>query len=149
MVGVGAPASGRGTGKNMLRRFLFPEPVRTLPYARAWNIAFRTAHIAVTGIVFGAHVFQVDEERLLTWLYLLTIFTGICLVVVEIYPSCRWCYQGRGVAVLVKLALLCLIPWFWNYRVLILVTVIVIASVGSHMPRRFRYYSFIHRRILD
>lgn len=133
----------------MLHRFLFPEPVRTLPCARAWNIAFRTAHIAVTGIVFGAHVFEVDEGRLLTWFYLLTALTGIGLVVVEVYPSCRWFYQGRGVAVLVKLALLCLMPRFWSYRVLILITVVVIASVGSHMPGRFRYYSFVHRRILN
>ena len=85
----------------------------------------------------------------MTWFYLLTALTGIGLVVVEVYPSCRWFYQGRGVAVLVKLALLCLMPRFWSYRVLILITVVVIASVGSHMPGRFRYYSFVHRRILN
>ena len=30
-----------------------------------------------------------------------------------------------------------------------LLIVIVFASVGSHMPARFRYYSVIHRRVLD
>ena len=132
----------------MLRRFLFPEPVRRLPQARIWNIAFRTAHITVTGAVFGGFVFQVEKGRLLTWLYL-SLFTGLCLVVVEAYPSCRWFFQGRGVVVLVKLALLFCIPWLWNYRIPLLVTVIVIASVGSHMPGRFRYYSFVHRRVLE
>jgi hypothetical protein len=45
--------------------------------------------------------------------------------------------------------LLCLIPWLWQYRVPILVAVIVIASVGSHMPRRFRHYSLLHRRVVE
>ena len=53
--------------KKVLRRFLFPKPVRTLPYARVWNITFRIAHIAVTGIVLGGHAFKVDQEQLLTW----------------------------------------------------------------------------------
>jgi len=131
-----------------MRRILFPDPPRVLPYARFWNIAFRTAHIGVTGILFGGHVFEVGAERLLIWLYL-SIFTGMCLIVIEAYPSCRWCYQGRGVFVFCKLLLLCLIPWLWSYRVPILVAVIVIAWVGSHMPRRFRYYSFVHRRVLE
>ena len=48
-----------------------------------------------------------------------------------------------------KLGLLALIPWAWNFRAPILFAVIVIASVGSHMPGRFRYYSMIHRRVLE
>jgi hypothetical protein len=131
-----------------LTQILFPQQPRILPHARAWNIAFRTAHIGVTGILFGGHVFDVNAEQLVIWLYL-SILTGFVLVVIEAYPSCRWCYQGRGVFVFCKLILLSLIPWFWNYRVAILVAVIIVASVGSHMPRRFRYYSLVHRRILE
>ena len=133
---------------NGWRQILFPEPVRVFPHARGWNIAFRTAHIAVTGIVFGGHVLNVSAERLLIWLYL-SILTGICLIVIQAYPSCRWCYQGRGIFVFCKLLLLCSIPWLWDYRVPILVAVIVIASVGSHMPARFRYYPVVHRKVLD
>ena len=51
--------------------------------------------------------------------------------------------------VLTKLAPLCMIPFFWAYRVPILLAVVFLASVGSHMPSRFRYYSFVHRRVLD
>ena len=131
-----------------LRNILFPEQPRVLPGARAWNIAFRTAHIAVTGILFGGHVFDVSAERLLIWLYL-SIFTGVSLIVIEAYPSCRWFYQGRGVFVPVKLILLGIIPLMWDYRVLILSAVIVIASIGSHMPARFRYYSLVHRKVLE
>jgi hypothetical protein len=119
-----------------------------LPYARAWNIACRTGHIGVTGVLFGGHVFDVSAERLLIWLYL-SILTGVFLIAIEAYPSCRWFYQGRAALVFCKLFLLCLIPWLWQYRVPILVLVIVIASVGSHMPGRFRYYSFVHRRVVE
>jgi hypothetical protein len=50
--------------------------------------------------------------------------------------------------VLAKLSLLCLVPFAWEYRVPILLVVLVLGSVGSHMPSRFRYYSFVHRRML-
>jgi hypothetical protein len=118
-----------------------------MPYARGWNIAFRTAHLAATGILLGGHFFDVAEAQLRLLLYL-AIATGGALVFIEAYPSCRWFYQGRGVMVLSKLGLLCLVPWFWEYRLAVLLVVLVIASVGSHMPSRFRYYSFVHRRVL-
>lgn len=119
-----------------------------IPYARAWNIAVRTAHIAVTSILVGGHAFDVPKPQLMVWLHL-TIITGLLLAVIEAFPRWCWFYQGRGLFVLTKILLLALIPWAWDQRVLILLVVIVIASVGSHMPARFRYYSVIHRRVLD
>jgi len=125
-------------------------PPKKMKLGRMLNIALRTAHIGATSVLFGGHVFDVAKERLLLWLYL-TIATGAILAAIEAYPRWRWFYQGRGAAVLGKMALLCLIliPQLWAYRVPILVAVIVIASVGSHMPARFRYYSFVHGRVLD
>lgn len=143
-----ATGQKKGPAMKALLRVLFPNPVRSVPHARAWNIAFRTAHIAVTGILLGGHFFDISEHRLRTILYL-CILTGGCLIAIEAYPSCRWFYQGRGVMALSKLALLCLIPLLWRFRVPILLVVLVIASVGSHMPSRFRYYSILHRRVLE
>ena len=131
-----------------IRQLFFPQPARRLPYARVWNIGFRTAHIAATGILLGGHVFDIPAEQLRAMLYL-SILTGAGLMIIEAYPNCRWLYQGRGVTVLLKLVLMCIIPLCWEYRVPILLVVVVIASVGSHMPARFRYYSFVHRRVLD
>lgn len=116
-----------------------------LSASRAWNIAFRTAHIAVTGALFGGHVFHIAAERLRTCLYL-GILTGIALFIVELYPEWRRLFEVRTAMIATKLCLLCLIPWLWSYRVPILIAVIVIASVGSHMPRRYRYYSLVNRR---
>ena len=128
--------------------WLFPESPRKTPYGRAWNIGFRTAHILVTGILVGGHVFAVPAIRLHGWLYV-SVATGAALVFLEAFPHARWLYQGRGVAVQIKLLLLCLIPWCWDQRVAILVIVTVLASVGSHMPARFRYYSLIHGRVIE
>ena len=130
------------------QRLLFPDPPRALPGARAWNIAFRTVHIGVIGVLFGGHVFEIPKPQLLVWLGL-SIATGTGLIAIEAFPHARWCYQGRGVLTLTKLLLLCLVPWLWAYRVAILTLVIVLGSVGSHMPRRFRYYSFVDRRVIE
>lgn len=131
-----------------IRRGTFPNLVPFLPPQRFWNVLFRTAHLAATGILLGGHVFDVPEARLGTALGF-SIGTGLALVALEAYPSLRWFHQGRGLMVLTKLALLCAIPFFWHLRVPILLTVVVIASVGSHMTSKFRYYSFVHGRVLD
>jgi hypothetical protein len=124
-----------------------PGPVRSLGRRRVWNVLFRTAHIAVTGILLGGHVFGVPEAQLRMVLYA-SIATGLVLVAIEAYPGLPWVYQGRGVMVLSKLALLCAVPFLWEYRLSLLLTVVVIASVGSHMTSRYRYYSFVHGRVL-
>jgi hypothetical protein len=135
-------------GMKSLRDMLFPDPPRTWPQIRLWNIAFRSAHIAVTGVLVGGHVFGIQETRLLPWLYL-TLATGTGLLSIEVLPTARWCYQGRGVLVLVKLLLVGLVPWLWNYRVPLLLAVVLLASVGSHMPKRLRYCSLLHGDKLD
>ena len=119
-----------------------------IPFARAWNIAARTVHIAVTSVLVGGHVWDVPKAELMPWLHT-TIATGAILAVIEAFPRWCWFYQGRGLFVIAKLLLLALIPWAWDHRAPVLFVVIVIASVGSHMPARFRYYSVIHRRVLE
>lgn len=121
---------------------------RRLRYGRALNIALRTAHIGVTGVLCGGHVFGIPAGQLHVWLFWV-ILTGGLLTAVEAFPHVYWLYQGRGLFVLTKLLLLCLIPWLWDCRVAILAAVIVLASVGSHMPARFRYYSVLHGRVLN
>ena len=122
--------------------------LRVLSHARVWNITWRTAHIGVIGALFGGHVFGIAAQRLLPWVYA-AVLTGAVLLFVEAYPRWRWCYQGRALMVLTKIVLLCLVPWLWDYRVPIIAAVIAIGSVGSHMPRRFRYYSFVERAVVD
>jgi len=119
-----------------------------LKHPRAWNIALRTAHIAAGGALFGGHVFDVGPERLVAWLWL-TLLTGIALVMIEFRHGGRWPAEARGAMVLVKVLSLCALPWLWNYRVPLLAAVIVLGSVGSHMPKRLRHYSLLERRYVS
>ncbi len=123
-------------------------PIHAVPFTRLCNIVLRTAHLGVAGILVGGHVFGMESSRLLPWIYW-TVITGLVLMMIEAYPSWRYWSEGRGALVVVKVLLLCSTLWLWNARVPILLAVVVIGSVGSHMPRRFRHYSLIHRRVLD
>jgi len=115
--------------------------------ARLWNIALRTAHLAAMGILLGGHAFDVPRSRLLVTLYW-TVGTGIALGAVESGGRLLWFHQGRGLMTLAKLVLVALVPWFWDYRLPILLAVVALASVGSHMPARFRYYSVLYGKVI-
>ena len=114
---------------------------------RALNIVLRTAHIATMGVLLGGHAFRVAPEglRLILWL---TVGTGVALAAVESGLRPLWLHQVRGLATLLKVALLLVVPLAWDQRLPILLGVVAIASIGSHMPGRFRYYSFVYRRVI-
>lgn len=118
--------------------------------ARVWNITMRTAHVAAMGVLLGGHAFDVPRSDLLLSLWL-TIGTGVGLGALEAGPRLLWFHQGRGLMTVAKLALLCVVPFLWNHwhlRLAVLLAVVAIASVGSHMPARLRYYSVIYRDVL-
>lgn len=114
---------------------------------RFWNITLRTAHIAAMGILLGGHAFDVPASRLLPMLWC-TVGTGIALGAVETGGRLLWFHQGRGLMTLGKLVLVASVPWFWEYRLPILLVVVGLASVGAHMPARFRYYSVVYGQVI-
>jgi hypothetical protein len=128
-----------------LRVLLLPEPRRRLPHARAWNVGARTVHLAATGVLLGGHVFGVQAAALLPWLAA-AIASGAVMLAVELYSSVDWLAEIGGLAVLLKLALLLVIPFAWSARVPVLFAVVLIAGVGSHMPGRYRHYSVRYHR---
>lgn len=118
--------------------------------ARTWNIALRTAHIAAMGALLGGHAFDVDRQRLYLSLGL-TIGTGAALGFLEAGGRLLWFHQGRGLMTIAKLALLCAVPLLWGYwhvRLAVMLAVVAIASVGSHMPARLRYYSVLYGEVI-
>ncbi|MFQ5990010.1 MAG: hypothetical protein ACE5K9_08860 [Candidatus Methylomirabilales bacterium] len=132
----------------LLRHWFFPEQIRFLPGARSWSITFRTLHLAAFGLLLGGHAFAVDPEKLLAYLWL-TIVSGIGLIALEVYTQgLYWFFLGKGIMVLVKLGLLLAVPFLWEQRLALLLLVVGIASVGSHMPARFRHYSLLHGRVI-
>src|SRR3990172_5984202 len=97
--------------------WLFPERMRFLSGSRVMSIALRTLHLAAFGMLLGGHAFALDAERLIPYLWV-TIVSGLGLIALEIYAvGFYWVFLGKGIMVLVKLALLLVIPFFWEARV--------------------------------
>ena len=122
-------------------------PKGGIPHERAWNVGLRTVHLMAFGLLLGGHAWEIDRVRLAGPLWV-TILSGAALMGLELRKSFEWLFLGKGVVILVKLGLLLLVPIFWEARLPLLLLVVVIASIGSHMPSRFRYYSFLRRRIV-
>lgn len=133
------------TQRSGWKALLFPEPERSLPGERELRTVFRTAHIAAMAILLGGHAFDVSPARLHLALGL-TIGTGLALVALEMYGSLNWCFQIRGLATILKVLLVCLVPLLWDLRVHLLLTVLVIGSISSHMGARWRHYSVLTGR---
>jgi hypothetical protein len=129
--------------------WVFPERMRFLSGSRVMSIALRTLHLAAFGMLLGGHAFALDGDRLIPYLWV-TIVSGLGLIALEIYAvGLYWVFLGKGIMVLVKLALLLVIPFFWEARVALLLLVMGIASIGSHMPARYRHYSILHRQVVE
>jgi len=125
-----------------VRRWEEPRP---LPGVRAMRTTLRTAHLLASGILYGGHVYNLPPERL--WPALLaTVATGGAFMAIEVYRLPLWLVQIRGMAALVKIALLAAVPLCWSFRIWLLTATVIIGSVASHMPGRFRYYSILHGR---
>ncbi len=133
---------------SFLRAVLLPSAPRTLPYNRGISITLRTLHILSSSLLLGGHAFNVPPERLVTFLYL-TIVSGAGLILLELYRSCDWVYQGMGVLVILKMGLTAAAGIWWEHRVFLLCLVVILGSVGSHMPSRYRHYSLLHGRVLS
>lgn len=134
-------------GANHRWEWLVPNPPRSVPHERAWNVALRTLHLVAFGLLIGGHFWGVAADRLLPALWI-TIASGAALMALELYKSVEWLFLGKGLTVLTKLLLLLLVPLFWEARVPLLFFVVVVASVGAHMPARYRHYSLMRRRII-
>ena len=119
-----------------------------IPHRRIWSILFRTLHLGAISILLGGHVFNAPLGQLRPTLYW-AIGSGVGMVVVETYPSLRSLLQGWGILLMLKLLLLCTLPFAWNHRVPILLVVLAMASVGSHMGKRLRHSSPVFRNTYD
>jgi hypothetical protein len=122
-----------------------PAPVtpRPLPGVRAIRTTLRTAHLLAFGTLYGGHVYRLPAQRL--WPALLaTVASGAALMALEIYRTPLWLGQVRGVATLVKIGLIVAVAVYWDSRLWLLTAAAIIGGVVSHMPGRYRYYSFVH-----
>jgi hypothetical protein len=99
-------------------------------------------------LVLGGVAWQVPARDMTTPIAL-TVLSGVALLAIDLGKSFVFLYQGSGVAVLLKLALLGAGELFPAARLEWYLGATVVASVGSHMSRAWRHYSFVHRGVLD
>ena len=124
--------------KPRLLTFLFPEQPREFPHRMAVRISLRALHIMTTGVLLGGHIFHQPVSVLEPWLWI-AILSGLTILLTDIYSSFAVLFEIRGLVVLLKIALLCLIPFFWEQRIFILILILFIGAISSHMPKRYRH----------
>lgn len=103
------------------------------------RVALRTAHIIGFSVLFGGHWFGLPREILAPWLYC-SVLSGAALMAMDLRKGFDWLFQAAGVMTLVKILILALVPVFWGQRLVLLTLVMVIGSVGSHMPGVLRHF---------
>ena len=119
---------------------------RKIPGARWLRTSLRTLHLIAVGALYGGHLYAVDVTRLRPAL-LSVLLTGGVLVCFEVWQSRIWLVQVRGVATFLKLGALAAIGLTPDWTVALLTLAMVIGSISSHMPGRWRYHSVLHGRV--
>jgi hypothetical protein len=141
-----ATDAGGSALRERLQQWFRVDP-RPVPAARLLRTTLRTAHLIAAGALYGGHVYGVEAERLVPALAGV-LATGGLFLAIEVYQASIWLVQLRGVATLVKLALVAAVAAFWDLRVVLLTLAVVIGGVSSHMPGRWRYHSVLHGRVV-
>lgn len=109
--------------------------------------SLRTLHLITVGMLYGGHVYEVEPMRLVPAL-VGVLASGGALAAFEIWRAPIWLVQIRGAATFAKLVLMAGAGAAWELRVPLLTLALVIGSVSSHMPGRWRYHSLLHGRVV-
>jgi len=92
--------------------------------------------------LLGGHIFNQTEAVLEPWLWT-TVVTGLIILITDLHSSLAILFEVRGIAIIFKIALLLLIPLFWEERITLLVLVLLIGAISSHLPKRYRHKTFV------
>lgn len=130
-----------------LFRLVFPASSREFFGKRWLNIALRTLHI-IGMIGLGGFLFGADKS--VWWPYmLLLLVSGLGLMSLYVVSNGIFFIQLRGIAIMLKLVLLAMIPLTEISALGLLVAVIVLSAVISHAPGDIRYFSVLHGRRIE
>lgn len=119
-----------------------PDARRRIPGARAVQVVLRSIHIVAMALVLGGLAQGGTLEKLWTPV-LVTLLSGILLMMVDLARRCLVITQGSGAALLLKLALLGLGNAFPEARLPFYLAATFLASLGSHMAGDWRHFSWL------
>ncbi len=117
---------------------LFPTVPRVFPFRRGVRIALRTAHIFTSGVLLGGYIFNEPAAVLEPWLWA-AVISGLLLFATDLFATLVILFELHAIAVVVKIILLALAFVVWDYRVSLLIITLVVGTITSHMPGRFRH----------
>jgi hypothetical protein len=131
-----------------LRSHLFPHSSRSFPGQRWVNIGLRTLHLIGIAGLGGGYFYAAMDKSWLGFLYL-TLGSGLALVLLSLWSNGIWLLQLRGQAILLKVLLLALIPFWPEHKAAFMLAVIVISGLIAHAPGNVRYFSLLHGRRIE
>ena len=76
---------------------------------------------------------------------LLTVVSGMAMMLIEIWSDGVWLIQLRGIGTLLKLGLLAM-TFIVGLQPAILLSVIIIAGLISHAPAKVRYFMLVQNK---
>jgi len=134
-------------GRASLTQALFPPEPRFFAWARPLQLLLRSVHIAAMALVLGGLPFGGGYAALRLPI-LVTVASGLLLFAVDLAKDAGILAQGSGAAVLLKVGLLGCgllqpahrLPWY--------LAATLVASLGAHMPGRWRHFSFVQWKVL-
>ena len=126
---------------NKLHQLLFPHEYREFPQQRLALNTLRAIHILCFSILVGGLFFNQPTEFLFPWT-IAVIISGFSMFAIDLFNSCIALFEIRGIAILVKILLLLLIPFTDGWlRLLVLFSVIIFSSFISHTSRKVRHFN--------
>ena len=128
-----------------IRSWLFPSQSRFFIGQRWVSIVLRSLHLIGIAGIGAAFLFEVNKELWQPFMSL-SLATGLAMILLETWSNAIWIFQMRGLATLLKLALLSM-TFVIGLQPYILYAVILISGIISHAPARFRHYTFVRSRI--
>lgn len=118
---------------------LFPKQSRSFKGQRWISVLLRSFHLVGIAGVGAAYLFDVTKDQWLPFM-LLTIATGIAMIILETWHNGIWIIELRGLSILLKLILLSM-SFVIGLHPAILIAVILISGIMSHAPAKARYYN--------
>jgi hypothetical protein len=115
---------------------------------RAWRVLARTLHIMAIALVVGG-VAQGAPVARVSGAFEVAVASGAVLLALDLWRGLAFLHQGAGVAVLLKLALLAVGHAFPVYLFPSYLAATAVASVGSHMSKRWRHFSLLCWKVID
>ncbi len=131
-----------------LFRLVFPENSRHFPGKRWLNVITRSFHLCAASGYAGGFLFDLPYEQLRPY-YIATAVTGLLMIFLDLFSNGVWLIQNRGWLIILKIIFLGELILIDPYQKWGIFAIILLSGIVSHSTSGFRYYSIIHRRMIE